>query len=104
MDENMYCPNGHGRKEGDNCDECGAQLVSATLTDQEMGHPGCGSGTPNACFALTLGPGGTQCALLSNSVVAQAAGIQLGWRVNFDPADELAWCAKGVLSHSKKPS
>lgn len=102
MDENMYCPI-HGRKEGTTCDECGAELVSATLTDQEMGHLGCGSGTANACFALTFGPGGMQCASLSQPEVAQMAGIQLGWRVNVD-SDKKAWCPKGVLRNSKKPS
>lgn len=103
MDENMYCPE-HGRKEGETCDECGAQLVSATLTQQEMGNPGCGSGTPNACFALTMGPGGMQCAQISQPSIAVVAGLQLGWRVNEDPDDGFAWCPKGVLNHSKKPS
>lgn len=73
------------------------------LTEEETGHPGCGSGTPNACFALTLSPGGFQCSMLSNPDIATYAGIQLGWRVNIDPNDGLTWCPKGVLDHSKKP-
>ncbi len=75
----------------------------ASLTMEEAGHPGCGMGTPNACFALTMDPGGMQCARISNPTVAQRAGIELDWRVNVDPEDGLAWCPKGVLNNSKKP-
>ncbi len=74
---------------------------NAILTQQQAGNQGCGMGTENACFALTMGPGGLQCALISNPDVAQMAGIRLGWRVNVDTADGKAWCPKGVLNNSK---
>lgn len=32
---------------------------NAILTQQQAGNPGCGMGTENACFALTMGPRGT---------------------------------------------
>lgn len=76
---------------------------NAILTQQQAGNPGCGMGTENACFALTMGPGGVQCALISNEAVAQMAGIRLGWRVNVDPTDGKVWCPKGVLNNSKLP-
>ena len=76
---------------------------SASLTELEAGNPGCGMGTENACYALAMGPGGLQCALISNPGVARMAGITLGWRVNVDPMDHKAWCPKGVLDNSKKP-
>ncbi len=79
------------------------QGQSAFLTLDEAGHPGCGMGTKQACFALVAGPGGLQCALISNPTVAQQAGIRLGWRVNVDPKDGLAWCPKQVLKNSKWP-
>lgn len=103
MDENMYCLK-HGRKEGTVCDQCGAELVSAMLTEQERGNPGCGCGTPGACYAVTMGPGGFQCATLSNPAIANVAGIRLGWRVNLDMNDLKAWCPKGILANSKKPA
>ena len=74
------------------------------LTEEEQGNPGCGKGTPNACFALTLGKSGMQCSMISKPSLAQMAGIQLGWRVNVDPTDNLAWCPKGVLRNSKWPA
>lgn len=72
------------------------------LSEEEMGVKGCGRGTENACFALTMGPGGFQCGLLSNPELASFAGIRLGWRVNVDASDGKAWCPKGVLGNSKK--
>lgn len=75
------------------------------LKAEEVGNPGCGAGTPNACFALALGPMGFECSMISNPLVAYRAGIQLGWRVNVDRKDKKrrAWCPKGVLKNSKKP-
>lgn len=40
---------------------------NAILTQQQAGNPGCGTGTENACFALTMGPGGTMCANFKQS-------------------------------------
>lgn len=77
------------------------EKLKAGLTQEEAGNQGCGMGTENACFALTMGPDGLSCALISNPQVAQMAGIRLGWRVNVDSADGKAWCPKGVLDNSK---
>lgn len=73
----------------------------ALLTIEQLGAHGCGQDTNSACFALAKGPGGMQCAILSNPQLAQIAGIRLGWRVNIDPTDRLAWCPKGQLKNSK---
>ncbi|OGM20655.1 hypothetical protein A2714_05730 [Candidatus Woesebacteria bacterium RIFCSPHIGHO2_01_FULL_38_9] len=73
------------------------------LTDAEARSPqGCGAGTENACFALTMGQEGFACSLITNKQLAQHAGFRLGWRVNVDPTDEKAWCPLGVLNNSKK--
>lgn len=61
----------------------------------------CGMGTENACFAITMGADGLQCALISNPNLAAIAGMKLGWRVNVDPSDGKACCPKGVLDNSK---
>lgn len=77
-------------------------MSDGKLTQEQVHNPkGCGAGTPNACFALTMGPGGMQCALLTNPGLAQMAGIQLDWRVNVDESDNKAWCPLGVLNNSK---
>ncbi len=73
------------------------------LTDKEIWHPGCGAGTKGACFALSRGPDGWECLMLSNPEMAAMVGIRLGWRVNVDPEDGKAWCPKEALSNSKKP-
>jgi hypothetical protein len=66
---------------------------------------GCGAGTENACFALTLSGGGQmECALMMpDKSLANEAGIRLGWRLNIDPSDDRVWCPKGVLEDSKQP-
>ena len=69
---------------------------------QATGPKGCGAGTENACFALTEGPGGLQCSMITNPPLASVAGIQLGWRVNIDESDKKAWCPFEVLNNSKK--
>lgn len=72
---------------------------------QAMSATGCGAGTPEACFSLTVGPesqGEFQCALIVAPAIAQMAGIQLGWRVNVDKADGKAWCPLAVLNNSKQ--
>lgn len=82
---------------------------NAVLRDREVGHPGCGAGTENACFALTRGGEGWFClgkVAETGDVEAiemfQMVGIQLGWRVNIDETDRLAWCPLGVLNNSKR--
>ena len=73
------------------------------LTNEQAFSPtGCGGGTKKACFALTAGPGGLQCSMITNKDVATVAGIQLGWRVNVDETDNKAWCPLGVLDNSKQ--
>lgn len=72
--------------------------------EQAFSSQGCGAGTENACFALTMGsenPGQMLCAMVANPGVASMAGIQLGWRVNVDPTDSKAWCPLGILNNSK---
>ena len=81
----------------------GKTTVEGALTDAQMGDPGCGRGTENACFALIMGPDGFVCGLLANPAIANMAGIRLGWRVNVDPTDEKAWCPLEVLDNSKVP-
>jgi hypothetical protein len=71
------------------------------LSEQQVGHPGCGRGTPNACFALSFGPDGWECLLVTKPQMAGMVGIGLGWRVNVDPNDRKAWCPLGVLNNSK---
>lgn len=88
------------------------EVLSAILTDSEVGNPGCGVGTDTPCFALTQG--GKEASWQCMGVLIQQdpaewaymfnmTGIQLGWRANVDQSDDLAWCAKGVLGNSKKP-
>ncbi len=82
------------------------QQLSANLTDADLKK--CGIGTENACFALSLGSEGMECLMVKSqqgddraSQLINMAGIRLGWRVNVDQTDELAWCPKGVLNNSK---
>lgn len=82
-----------------------AEIPGHIPKDQAYSKTGCGAGTPNACFSLTVGPesrGEFQCALIVAQAVAGMAGINLGWRVNEDEADGKAWCPLGVLGNSKK--
>jgi hypothetical protein len=73
------------------------------LTNEQAFNPtGCGGGTEKACFALSAGPGGMQCLLITNPNIANIAGIKLGWRVNVDEEDNKAWCPLGVLNISKQ--
>ena len=81
----------------------GKPKVEGALTEAQMGNPGCGFGTENACFALIAGPDGIVCGLLANPSIAQMAGMRLGWRVNVDPTDDQAWCPLEVLDNSKVP-
>ncbi len=76
---------------------------SGLLSDKEAGHPGCGLGTENACFALVRGREGFACGMIKMPETIGLKGIRLGWRVNVDPTDKLAWCPKGTLNHSKLP-
>jgi hypothetical protein len=79
---------------------------SPVLSQEEAMSPqGCGAGTENACFALTLnGDGDFECMLMSDQDMANMAGIRLGWRLNTDSSDGKVWCPKGVLEDSKKPA
>ena len=76
---------------------------NALLTQEEAGHPGCGVGTKNACFAVVVSPDGMECSMISRQAIAQTMGLRTGWRVNIDASDGKAWCPKGVLDNSKKP-
>lgn len=71
------------------------------VPEQAQSPKGCGAGTKDACFSLTVGEEGFECSLVTDQEVANLAGIQLGWRVNVDPSDEKAWCPLGVLDNSK---
>lgn len=78
---------------------------SPVVPKEEAFSPqGCGGGTENACFALSLnGNGAMECMLVSEPQVAEMAGIRMGWRLNTDPSDGKPWCPTGVLEDSKKP-
>jgi hypothetical protein len=69
--------------------------------EQAMSPKGCGVGTKNACFALTMGKEGFVCSMIAEPNLAEMAGITLGWRVNIDEKDSKAWCPLGVLDNSK---
>lgn len=72
------------------------------LTPEEaMGSKGCGAGTENACFSLTMGKNGYNCSMIINPPLALITGIRLGWRVNVDEKDKKPRCPLGVLSNSK---
>lgn len=76
---------------------------NATLTKEEQKK--CGVGTPDACFALIMGPdtNGIACGLIANPQVAQTAGIQLGWRPPPIPQDQdKPICVKGMLDNTTK--
>ncbi len=77
--------------------------TSPSLTIQEAGNPGCGLGTPDACFALIVGSEGLVCGVLAQPAIAQMAGLQLNWRVNRDSEDGQVWCPREVLVNSKRP-
>jgi hypothetical protein len=75
----------------------------ASLTEEELKK--CGSGTPNACFALIMGPGtnGIACGLIAEPQIAQMAGIQLGWRPPpIPPGRNKPICIKEMLGNSTK--
>lgn len=74
-----------------------------TLIKEQAGNPGCGMGTENACYALMKTGDGLECGRISKPDSIQIIGIKLGWRVNVDPKDNLAWCPFGMLDHSKVP-
>ena len=79
-----------------------AEQLDYLLTNDEFLSPqGCGAGTENACYALALGPEGTECMIASQSPALDMAGIRLGWRMNIDPTDQRPWCPKGLLPVSK---
>lgn len=82
------------------------QKLSAELTAADLKK--CGLGTPNACFALSVGPDRIECLEIRaqqggiiTTILCNLVGIHSGWRVNIDPTDGKTWCPKGVLSNSK---
>ena len=77
------------------------------LTEEQVGNPGCGTGTTSVCFALNSIPddsGGHlwQCLMIADPKTAQQQGIRLEWQKNIDPVDNRPWCPKSVLENSKK--
>ena len=80
----------------------GEKLSKITIEDA-LSPQGCGGGTENACFAMSIGgPDGFECLLAGEDKgEANMAGIMLGWRMNIDPADQTPWCPKGVINGSK---
>ena len=75
----------------------------ASLTMEEAGDQGCGMGTENACYALTMTNKGLECLTIGYPPLALRAGLELSWRVNVDPEDGKVWCPKGILANSKNP-
>ncbi len=80
------------------------ESTPALAPEEAFSAQGCGAGTEKACFALGVNIIGAPICLmmLKDQTAASVAGIKLGWRVNADPSDGLAWCPKGVLSSSKQ--
>ncbi len=75
----------------------------ASLTEEEKQK--CGVGTPNACFALIMGPDtkGIACGLIAEPQVANLAGVQLGWRPPPIPEGrDKPICVKGMLASTTK--
>lgn len=76
----------------------------ASLTEEERKK--CGVRTPNACFALIMGPStnGIACGLIAEpEVVAQVAGIKLSWRPPPIPKGrDKPICVKGMLDNTTK--
>lgn len=73
----------------------------ATLTEEERKK--CGAGTPNACFALIMGPNteGIACGLIAEPQIAQVAGARLGWRTPPVPEGrDRPVCVKGLLENT----
>ena len=75
----------------------------ATLSEEERKK--CGVGTPNACFALIMGPGtkGIACGLIANPQVAQMAEARLGRRLPPIPEGRTKpICVKGMLEDTTR--
>ena len=79
-----------------------AEVEGVLTRDEYMSPQGCGVGTENACYALSMGVGGMVCSIAAKGNDAvNWAGIMLGWRMNIDPVDGTPWCPKGIIPGSK---